>query len=65
MRTALLSLLLIFPSPPTFIAFFYLASFFYIHALLKYVTNYHDQQVRYAYLHTVPTRVTNTHYQRT
>lgn len=58
MRTALLSLLLIFPSPITFIAFFYLASFFYIHALLKYVTNYHDQ-------HTVPTRVTNSRYQRT
>lgn len=52
MRTALLSLLLIFPSPLTFIAFVYLASFFYIHALLKRVTNVIDQ-------HPLPTRLIN------
>lgn len=35
MKTAILSALLIAPTPPTFLAFLYLVTFFYLHALLK------------------------------
>ena len=43
MRLALLSTLLIFPSPPTYLLFVFLSSFFYIHSVLILLTNYRDQ----------------------
>lgn len=43
MRLAFLTTLLVFPSPPTFLAFVFFSSFFYIHALLIRLTNILDQ----------------------
>jgi hypothetical protein len=49
-KTVLLSTLLIFPTPPTFILFVFFTTFFTLHALL---TNLADQLHR-------PTRLTNS-----
>lgn len=46
MRLAVLSTLLIFPSPPTYLLFVFLSTFFYIHALLIALTNSRYQHRR-------------------
>lgn len=63
MKLFVLTLLLAVPTPLTFVAFVFLASFLYTHAVLKALTsatNYRYQQVRCAYQHTRPTHPTNT-----
>lgn len=43
MRLVLLSFLLIFPTPPTFILFIFFVTTFTVYAMIKSLTNYRDQ----------------------
>ena len=62
MRLAFLTTLLLLPSPPTFLAFIFFSSFFYIHALLILLTNILEGSTNIRDQHTLtnsPIRLTN------
>lgn len=61
MKLFVLTLLLAVPTPLTFVAFVFLASFLYTHAVLKRLTS----ATNYRYQHARPTRPTNKYATRT